>query len=297
MKTTSTLVFALAAAFPLVAAHGILQEITIDGRKYEGPGLDKNNPRPSGIRQVVVQDPIKGANNPAINCGVDAKPAPKVHNADPGSQLTFKWLTASGGNWPHNTGPMLTYLASCGNQSCAEVDSSKVQWFKVHEAGRKDGKWEQQQLLDGGVASVPLPQNLAPGGYLVQHQIIALHLATQPGGAEFYSGCAQILVGGNEKGVPPREALVSMPGPYKDNDPGIFVPDVFNTNAQYQMPGPQIARLVATGAPNASPNGTQSGNEPSGQSGSGRCQLIMKAQTNTYRPRGISRIMRNLGIH
>jgi hypothetical protein len=75
-------------------------------------------------------------------------------------------------------------------------------------------------------ATVSLPRTLAAGNYLVRHEIIGLHIATTQGGAEFYPSCAQLSVGGNQKGAPSPNELVSFPGAYKDTDKGILVPDV-----------------------------------------------------------------------
>jgi len=296
MKTTSTLLFTLAAAMPFAAAHGILQDMTIDGKFIKGNGAGGPTV-PSGIRQVNSQDPIKGANNRDTNCGTGAQPGALVLDAMPGSKLTFNWRTASGTPWPHNIGPMFTYLASCGSTTCDKFDPINAKWFKIQEDGQnQDGTWVQQVLKDGGVASSALPATLAPGNYMVRHEILALHLATTMGGAEWYAGCAQLRVGGNQNGVPPTQTLVSIPGAYKDNDPGVFDPDVFNPGATYVFPGPPIANLVSsTGAPPA---------QPSKGTGSGSCHL--KAQPKTkkrsyddenYRPQQLSRIMRNLRIH
>jgi sarcosine oxidase gamma subunit len=78
----------------------------------------------------------------------------------------------------------------------------------------------------GVAANVTLPSNIAPGAYLIRHEIIALHLADKAGGAEFYPSCSQIRVGGSGTGVPKDSELVSLPGAYSDTDPGILVPDV-----------------------------------------------------------------------
>jgi hypothetical protein len=84
------------------------------------------------------------------------------------------------------------------------------------------------QTVNGGVANVTLPSDIASGEYLIRHEIIALHLATEMGGAEFYPSCSQLKIGGNGTAVPSADELVSFPGAYSDDDPGIYVPDVKN---------------------------------------------------------------------
>ena len=118
--------------------------------------------------------------------------------------------------------------------------------------------------MNGNVYSTNLPENLAPGEYLVRHEIIALHLATQKGKAEFYPSCQQIKVGGSGTGVPSQDELLSFPGAYSDDDPGIYTPNVrcsceftdppsdmwdfqiYDTSAQYVFPGGPIAKLAAS---------------------------------------------------
>lgn len=247
MKTTSTLIPLIFAASTY--AHGLLHQITINGKSFLGNGVDGGTPIPSVIRQISSPNPNKGASNPAVNCGPDAQPATLIANANPGDQLGFDWKGADGSNWPHNTGPMLTYLASCGSTTCDKFDAQTAKWFKIDQVGRAPGSadWVQQSLMSGSLANVKLPSNLAPGNYLVRHEIIALHLATSQGGAEFYPACSQLTVGGSGTGVPDASELVSLPGAYSDNDPGIFDPKVFDASAPYTFPGPPVAAFVNGG--------------------------------------------------
>lgn len=83
--------------------------------------------------------------------------------------------------------------------------------------------------VNGNTTSVKLPTDLASGDYLLRHEIIALHLGNEMGGAEFYPSCSQLRISGNNNtdnfSVLPSET-VSLPGAYSDTDPGIFVPTV-----------------------------------------------------------------------
>lgn len=244
-------------------AHGVVTNFAIDGTNYKG-NVPNGKADPSPIRQVTEQDPIYGATNPNVNCGTGAPNAALVVDAMPGSKVTWDWRTASLGKWPHNTGPMLTYMASCGSTTCDQFDSRTAEWFKIDQVARDDsGDWVQQQLMDGGVYSTNLPNNIAPGGYLIRHEIIALHLATQKGKAEFYPSCQQVKVGGNGTGGPTQDELLSFPGAYSDDDPGIFVPDVFNPSAQYVFPGGPIAKFVTS-------SGDDNGDGPSSSSSTRR---------------------------
>ena len=169
--------------------------------------------------------------------------------------------------------------------------------------------------MTGGVATATIPDTLAPGNYLIRHEIIALHLATSFNGAEFYPSCTQLQVGGSQTGGPKDSELVSLPGAYSDNDPGIFDPDVFNAGAPYTFPGPPIASFVTGSADGTvspgtgnsttptsaqAPAASQTGSSGSSSGSSKSCKIKKRAasQDNTLfvRPRHVSRIMRRLGF-
>ena len=89
-----------------------------------------------------------------------------------------------------------------------------------------------------------LPTQLAPGEYLVRQEIIALHSAVTVGGAEFYPSCTQVRIGGSQSGTPNQ--TVSFPGAYNDNDPGIYVPNIYAPGASYNnFPGPPVSNLAS----------------------------------------------------
>ncbi|KAF8154893.1 glycosyl hydrolase family 61-domain-containing protein [Crassisporium funariophilum] len=315
MKTTSLLFPLFAAAY--VSAHGFLSKVTINGKVFNGnrPG---GNKAASIIRQVNSPNPNKGAGNAALTCGPGSSAGSLVGDAMPGDTVTFDWRGADLSFWPHNTGPMLTYMASCGATTCDKFNIANAKWFKIQQVGRKagSGNFAQADLMTGGVATATIPSTLAPGNYLIRHEIIALHLATSRGGAEFYPGCAQLRVGGSQTGVPKASDLVNLPGAYSDNDPGIFDPQVFNAGVTYPFPGPALASFVAG---NPSTGGSQGGNGGSGtptttgaapaktsKAPGKSCNIKKRAAVpaDSYetdeeiivRPRHVSRIMRRLSF-
>ena len=174
--------------------------------------------------------------------------------------------------------------------------------------------------MNGGVATGTIPSTIAPGNYLLRHEIIALHLATSMGGAEFYPGCIQLSVGGSQTGKATSGELVSIPGAYKDSDPGIFDPTVFDTGAPYTFPGPQIAGFVsgkATSSGNSSSSGSGSSDsgsgsgttsaKPASSTGGAKksCKVKKRAVNATdetllkvrdARPYHVSRVMRKLAF-
>ncbi|KAI9437318.1 glycosyl hydrolase family 61-domain-containing protein [Lactarius indigo] len=240
------------ALLPSVAAHGFVTKVVIDGKTYSG-NVPNAKPTDSPIRQIADIGPVKGASNPDLNCGLSAQLATEVAPANPGSNLQFFWGNPGGSNWPHDTGPLMTYMAACDTTTCDKFNGSSAKWFKIDQIGRKSsGDWYQQDVMNGSPVAVTLPTEVAPGDYLVRHEIIALHLAVSLGGAEFYPSCTQIRVGGSQSGTPNQ--TVSFPGAYSDNDPGIYDPNVYDNNAPYVFPGPPVSNL-ASPADMANPNG------------------------------------------
>jgi len=305
MRSTLSFFPVVLALLPsLVSAHGFVANIIVNGQSFKGsaPGAASN---PSAIRQITTNSPVKGAQNPDINCGPGATVAPNVMQVMPGDKLEFDWR--DGGDmqhWPHNTGPIITYMASCGEQSCAQFDSTKAKWFKISQDGREGNAWVQQRLMNGQTVSSQIPGTLKAGNYMIRHEIVALHLATSMGGAEFYPSCSQAKVGGNGSGGPKPEELVAFPGGYSDNDPGIFDPDVFNPGSAYTFPGPPIAAFVnaggsggsgASGAPNASPPAGQPKKNTKASNGS--CHLKRASQSAENARRSPSRLRRMIHDH
>jgi hypothetical protein len=80
-----------------VAAHGYVSKVVIDSTTYIG-NIPNAHPTSSPIRQIDDIDPVKGANNPFLNCGQNAQPAALVAPANPGSVMQFYWVNALGGN-------------------------------------------------------------------------------------------------------------------------------------------------------------------------------------------------------
>ncbi|KAL1674324.1 glycoside hydrolase family 61 protein [Schizophyllum commune] len=292
MKTVAhgALLSLAAALIPSVAAHGYVSSITIDGEEHKGPNVadgEAGDCVKYAIRAVNTIDPVKGASNPDILCGPGAKATAQYADAKPGSDIEVQWVGGGGQKWPHEVGPLLTYLAACPDSACDSWDAKDAQWFKIDEQGmREDGTWVHQDLMQGLPAKLTLPTTLAPGAYLLRHEIIALHNAINKGGAEFYESCAQIKVAGGddddaddgakmqrrEEGKPDESELVTFPGAYKDDDKGILV-DAYDLASpdDYVFPGPPVAKLAGGAGDNStSLGGAQSsgGDQPT-QSGGG----------------------------
>ncbi|KAI0033873.1 glycoside hydrolase family 61 protein, partial [Vararia minispora EC-137] len=242
------------ALAPLAAAHGFLGKIVIDGKTYAGnePGTGKGTP--SAIQRVDTIDPLKGVDNVNLPCGSHAQPAALHADAAPGSNLSVFWTDAGGQNWPHRVGPVMTYMAACtGAADCASFNASNAQWFKIDQLGLQDaqsGLWWHNEFMQGRSLSMSIPENIAPGNYLLRSEIIALHLMPEPNGVEFYPACAQLSIAAPNTTTSSTtfasltpNATVSFPGAYAANDAGIFAPGVFDTPVTYTFPGGTVSNV------------------------------------------------------
>ena len=75
---------------PSVSAHGFVTKVVIDGTTYTG-NVPAAQPSDSPIRQISDISPVKGADNPSLNCGLNAQLATMVVPANPGSDMVFYW--------------------------------------------------------------------------------------------------------------------------------------------------------------------------------------------------------------
>ena len=113
MQTIQATTLAFVFAFlPLVAAHGYVSAIGIDGtwyagnqpNNYKGEFLSTWTPAtmlnaslgPSPIRLISDIGPVKGADNPDIVCGLSAQYAEMIVNANPGSVFSVQWSGGDG---------------------------------------------------------------------------------------------------------------------------------------------------------------------------------------------------------
>jgi len=272
LSRCALLAFAATVA-PLVAAHGHMSGVFIDDVYVPGP-QPNSGPGDFAIRQINDIDPVKGASNPDLFCGHGSTPATLTVNATQGSVLKFAWNNGDNGPWVHNTGPVMTYMASCGSAGCTNLnDPNSTEFFKISELGRKaDGTWTMADLNSAlnATTSATIPSNLPDGDYIVRHELIAMQLAMTEGGVEFYPACLQIHLSGGSStqstaALPSGDNVVNFPGDYHDADPGLFDPNVYNgeTAAEYVFPGPPLV-----GAASTDPSGSTSSTDvPANTSG------------------------------
>jgi lytic cellulose monooxygenase (C1-hydroxylating) len=228
-----------------------------DHPSYHGydPGYQFQSPPPVVIGWSIPNDLNNsyilpsGYATPDIVCHLDATPAGIAAPVNAGDTLEIVW-----NQWPaSHKGPVLDYLANC-NGPCETVDKTKLQFFKIGEAGLLDAdknQWAADELLANNLTwSVRLPSDIAPGNYVLRHEIIALHSAGVANGAQNYPFCFNLVISGNGTAAPAGIPAMSF---YNESDPGIFF-NLYTKFTTYVIPGPPLysdALTVAQTKPGA----------------------------------------------
>ena len=103
-----------------------------------------------------------------------------------GSKIEFLWT-----EWTSDhPGPIMTYLARCPN-GCATFkgDTGNV-WVKIQQDGYDASQtppWASKRLPTvNSTWPATIPATIAPGEYLLRHEILGLQRATESGRAQFY---------------------------------------------------------------------------------------------------------------
>ena len=218
-----------------VYGHGYISSIQAGGNTW--PGADPNNPNPESPgwqaqntdNGFVAPDAFstsdiachRGAVAPSVSAQVAA-----------GDTMTLTWNT-----WPESHhGPVLDYLAPGG------TDPGSLSFVKLDEkgliSGSNPGTWADDELIANGFSwDVTIPANLAPGSYVLRHEIIALHSAGQQNCAQAYPQCINIEVTGGGSATPNGgEPATSF---YTPTDPGILF-NLYEDFSSYPIPGPPV---------------------------------------------------------
>ncbi|KAL1948857.1 hypothetical protein VTO73DRAFT_10663 [Trametes versicolor] len=224
---------AAAALVASVAAHATFQEMWING-------VDQGS---SCVRLPLSNSPVTSVSTSDIACNANATPSKGICQVMPGDAVTVEMHQqpndrsctneAIGGD---HYGPINIYMAKVDDATSAVGSSAK--WFKAAEMGMPSNNpdyWATEVLNDNcGHFTFTVPAGIAPGNYLIRAEVIALHVASQVGGAQFYMSCFQVNVGGSGTASPPT---VSFPGAYSAQDPGILI-NIYQPLSTYTIPGP-----------------------------------------------------------
>ncbi|CAL8584780.1 hypothetical protein XPA_010366 [Xanthoria parietina] len=234
------------ASIASVSAHGKVSGIVAGGVYHPGYTINYaySPTHPPLIAWSVPGDKDTGYinpgnfSNPDIICHKGATPGELYATVAAGSTVELQWTT-----WPESHhGPVIDYLANC-NGECTSADKTALKFNKIAAQGMFDhtnqpGKWASDKLIAANNSwTVTIPKTVAPGNYVLRHEIIALHSANKQDGAQNYPQCVNLKVTGSgtdklASGTPGMEL-------YKPDDAGIFV-NIYDTLPSYSIPGPKL---------------------------------------------------------
>jgi hypothetical protein len=204
MSVARTAGFALASA-AIVAGHGYVTGIVADGTYYGGYLVNQypySNDPPAVVGWAEGATDLgfvdgSGYTSGDIICHKDATNAQASATVAAGGTIELQWT-----EWPESHhGPVIDYIASC-NGDCTTVDKTTLEWVKISESGLIDGSsapgtWASDNLISNNNSwTVTIPSSLAAGGYVLRHEIIALHSAGNENGAQNYPQCVNLEVTG-----------------------------------------------------------------------------------------------------
>ncbi|TDZ30609.1 Endo-beta-1,4-glucanase D [Colletotrichum trifolii] len=178
--------------------------------------------------------PVTDANSQQITC----------YQLAPGGQGAKVLDVAAGSTIGYNAkpsvshpGPVNFYMAKApSGTSIAKFEGSGKVWFKIYNDG--------PTVTSGGLIwptsgkttiNVQIPKCLEDGEHFLRVEHIALHSASSIGGAQLYISCAQLRVSGGTATYRPN--LVSFPGAYSPNDPGLVVNIYYPVPTNDKTPG------------------------------------------------------------
>ncbi|GAB1313686.1 Endo-beta-1,4-glucanase D [Madurella fahalii] len=252
--------FTLVTLATAVSTHSIFQKVSVNG-------ADQGQLK--GVRAPYSNFPIQNVNHPDFACNTNLQLRDNTVIRVPAGARVGAWWGheiggAAGPNDPDHPiaashkGPISVYLAKVDN--AATAGTTGHQWFKIAERGLNNGVWAVDELIaNGGWHYFDMPNCVAPGHYLMRVELLALHSASSPGGAQFYMECAQIEVTGS--GSHTGSNHVSFPGAYPADHPGIVV-SIYDTagsptmgGRSYSIPGPRPITCSGGGSnPNPTPS-------------------------------------------
>ncbi|OJJ06600.1 hypothetical protein ASPVEDRAFT_45957 [Aspergillus versicolor CBS 583.65] len=238
---------AFASFVASVAAHGHVTGVVVNGVLY--PGWDIGSFPYMEDPPVVAawgtpntgNGPVdlttQGYSNTDIICSLNATNAKGSIPVAAGDKLNLQWT-----EWPDtHHGPVVDYLASCGD-SCETIDKTALEFFRIDGVGLVDGAevpgtWGDDQLIKNNNSwMVQIPESIAPGNYVLRHELIALHGAGTEGGAQNYPQCFSLQVTGSGTDKPAGVVGTKL---YTEDDAGILV-NIYSSLSSYKIPGPTL---------------------------------------------------------
>ncbi|KJR89909.1 cellulose-growth-specific protein [Sporothrix schenckii 1099-18] len=203
----------------LAAGHGAVTSYVIGGKTYNGyDGFAPSTSGPTIQRQWPDYNPILSSTSPMMTCngGTSAQLSAPIAAGD---NITAVWK-----QWTHQQGPVMVWMYKCEGDFSSCTGSGK-NWFKIDQLGLTappltSANWGTAVVCKNLKWSSVIPKQLAPGNYLIRHELLALHQTNTP---QFYPECAQLVVSGSGTALPPANHMYSIPTYASMTDPGVMV--------------------------------------------------------------------------
>ncbi|KAF3768607.1 family 61 glycoside hydrolase [Cryphonectria parasitica EP155] len=224
------------SAASLVVAHGAVTSYEIGGTTYPGyTGYSPSTSPPTIERQWPDYNPILSVSDPMMTCNGGTSAALNATVA-PGENVTAIWA-----QWTHQQGPVMVWMYDCGSDF-SSCDGKSQKWFKIDQMGMTAPPLTGTSWGTAIVAATlkwtsTIPTNLAPGNYLIRHELLAIHQANTP---QFYPECAQLVVTGSGTAAAPSSFLYSIPAYASATDPGIDIDIYTSTATTYTIPAGDV---------------------------------------------------------
>ncbi|KAH6630789.1 glycoside hydrolase family 61 protein [Chaetomium sp. MPI-SDFR-AT-0129] len=212
---------ALSLAVSDVSAHYIFEQLTTGGSKHAVyQYIRKNSNYNSPVTDLTSND---------LRCNVGASGSgTDTVTVQAGSSFTFTSDTPV-----YHQGPTSIYMSKAPG-SASDYDGSGG-WFKIKDWGADFSSGQATWNL-GSDYTATIPSCIPAGDYLLRIQQLGIHNPWPAGIPQFYVECAQITVTGGGSANP---ATVSIPGAFKDTDPGYTV-NIYTNFHNYTVPGPSV---------------------------------------------------------
>ena len=188
--------------------------------------------------------------NPDIICHVGATPGQLSITVAAGESIGLQWTS-----WPvSHHGNVANYLANCRGK-CEDVDKTKLEFNKMDDRGLihsnphypigkyvddvTTGYWYGDELIKNrNKAWFQVPEWIAPGNYVLRHELMALHSAMKEGsGIQHYPQCINLIVTGD--GSDSLESGTRGTDLYRHDQPGVVI-NIFQNPGEYTVPGPEV---------------------------------------------------------
>jgi len=231
MKSLSSF---LAASFlaSQAAAHYVFPDLVVGG---SSTGDWKNVRQTNNFQNL---GPVTDVTSTDLRC-YDSTESGTASTATVAAGSTIGFTVSGNPSNMYHPSVVNVYMAKAPS-AVASWDGSGDVWFKVYQisAVTDGGSTITFPAQNQSSVSFKIPSALPSGDYLVRVENIAIHSASYFGGAQFYLACAQVTVTGGGSGTP--GPLVSIPGVYTGNEPGILIDIYYPIPANYTQPGPAV---------------------------------------------------------